>query len=158
MPVEGAKEMIAALKSLGKKGTGCVRKAERDAAKISLAACIAAAPSVTGTTKEALKVRAGRRKRNRVSMTVQLGQEFFQGKAFYAAFNLFGHHIGKRKSHNPKQQARYEKLTGITRKFIPGDNWMKRAWDSVAGEAAATWEQRMKGYLEEAIAGKGSEE
>ena len=156
MPVEGAKEMIAALKTLEKKGTACVRKAQRDAAKVSLSACIAAAPVVTGTTKDALKVRAGRRKRNRVSMMVSLGQEFFQGKTFYAAFNLFGHHIGKRKSHNPKQQARYEALVG-KRKFIPANNWMKLAWNSVAGTAAQTWEKKMKEYLEEAISGKGSE-
>ncbi len=100
---------------------------------------------------------AKRLKRNRIATVVVIGSRFWAefGNTFYAAFNLFGHKIGKRAFKKQKQQAEYERLVvkdgGSARKFIPGNNWAKKASDEVAGSAAQTWEKNMKTYLDQAV-------
>jgi hypothetical protein len=60
-------------------------------------------------------VKAAKRKKGRVGMTVSIGAEMFKGATYYAGFVLYGWLTGRRGSQN--------------RKKIPGTKWANKAFE-----------------------------
>lgn len=83
-----------------------LRKAMRAGAKVILPAARANAPvGAAGRLRKAIRVRAAKRSRKYIGMTVTVGKELFKGDEFYGAFQEFGWKTGKRRSPNRKQIA-----------------------------------------------------
>jgi len=104
-----------------------LRQALRPAVKLVHAAAKRIVPVVSGTSRAALKVRAGKRSRrypNRVTITMGGDAASYKGKAFYLSFNEFGHRHGSRK-------------LGNARKKIAPKRWLKKALKSVEVQARA---------------------
>ena len=137
-------EAAESLKQLGRTTERKIlRKGLRAGAKIIKAAAQADAPSRTGLMARKIKVRAGKSGKGRISVNVGVGAKDFTGKAFYAAFVLFGHRVGSRK-------------LGDSRKIVPANNFLERAFES-SGESAkeaavATWGE----LIEQAAANQGN--
>ena len=67
-----------------------IRQNLRAGAKIVLAQAKENAPVDSGDLKRSLKVRAGKRSRNTISIRVATGKDWFKGDTFYGAFVEFG--------------------------------------------------------------------
>jgi len=67
-----------------------LRKATRAGAKVIQAEAKALVPVDTGALKDAIKVKAGKRKKGRISTLVQVGQGDFKGDTFYGGMIEFG--------------------------------------------------------------------
>lgn len=112
--IEGINEAIKNLKILGDKmQRKAVASSLRDGTKLLKSAVQADAPVKSGATKAAVKVRAGKRKKGKVSMMVSIGEGWFKGATFYAAFDALGHMQGSRKNGD--------------RKHIPGNRYLQNA-------------------------------
>ena len=87
--VEKAKKQLAAFpEKVAKKA---LRKGVRAGAKVVARAMKAGVPRVTGRTRQAIKVRAGKRTRKPVVVArAVVGAGWFKGPTFYAAFVEFG--------------------------------------------------------------------
>ncbi len=109
-----------------------LRKAMRAGAKVILPAARANAPvGASGAVRRGIRVRAAKRSRRYIGITVTLGKGFFQGDEFYGAFQEFGWKTGKRKSSNRRQ--------------VPGKHFLQRAAEQkgkAAGDVviAITWQ------------------
>ncbi len=85
--IKGAKELLRKLKAMDTKlAKKVTRQALRKSAKPMLAAAKSRAPVITGGLRDSLKLRAGRRKKDRVSIAVVTAAGWFKGDQFYAAF------------------------------------------------------------------------
>jgi HK97 gp10 family phage protein len=91
------------------------RKALRDGAKVLQKELLANVPVDSGETKAAIKVRAGKRKKDYIGVLTGLLDGFFNGEVFYAGFNEYGYKTAKGKK-------------------IPGKHWAKKSYE--ATEAA----------------------
>lgn len=113
-----------------------LREALRPAAYIIHAAAQANVPVITGTAKESLKVRAGKRSRGRddVSLAVITASGWFRGPAFYFPFDELGHHFGKRGLPN--------------RRHMPGKRWLRNALQQTEGAARAEAQRRIAEGIE----------
>lgn len=117
-PLQGVPEMLRALKNIDENiANKWARTALRNAAKIVANACRADAPVKSGKTKEAIKVRAGKRSRVRVSMNVVLSSKLFPKGGFYLGFVDRGH----------KTRKSFAKNWTIKR-LIPGTFWAEKAF------------------------------
>lgn len=90
--VEGLPELIKALRLFENKvfNKG-LKKAFRDGSKIIQKAVKDETPKgSSGLLKKAIKVRASKRKKNRIGVNVQIGQGSFKGESFYGGFIEFG--------------------------------------------------------------------
>lgn len=67
-----------------------IRQSVRQALKPVRDAVKQEAPVDTGVLIKAIKVRAGKRKKDRISMAVRIGKGDFVGDQYYAAFQEFG--------------------------------------------------------------------
>src|SRR6185437_13388918 len=124
--LHGMQEAIEALKSLNNKlERKIIRQGLRAGAKVLKSAAQSEAPERTGLLKSSIKVRAGKRTKNSISVNVATSANDFQGKAFYAGFLLYGWRIGKRS-------------LGDARKLQPANNFFKRAFDATGEQAAQT--------------------
>lgn len=83
------------------------------------------APVKTGLVKKSIKIRAVKRKKDRIAMKVTIGKDNFVGKAFYGAFQEFGYKHGSRKL--PPEQ----------RPEVPGKHFMQEAFTHGAPIAEA---------------------
>jgi HK97 gp10 family phage protein len=133
--LEGYSELRSKLDDLGRNAGGRIaRRSLRAGAKVMQAQLRQDAPDVTGQTKAAIKVRAGKRSRTKISMMVTLGKGFFQGSTFYAGFVNWGWLTGRRGS--------------AKRRKIEGTEWLEKSWargkdttvDKVREEVAAAIE------------------
>ncbi|WP_254513878.1 HK97-gp10 family putative phage morphogenesis protein [Anatilimnocola floriformis] len=90
--VEGLPQLIKALGEFEKKIFNKVlKKAFREGAKVSQKAIKALIPKgETGALRKALKVRTLARKKDRVGISVQMGEGSFQGATFYGGFLEWG--------------------------------------------------------------------
>ena len=89
--ITGDKALIKALKALPKLvARRCLRQAMRPAMKMVQTAAKAQAPTKSGLTKKAIKVRAMRRSTKFIGVDVQLGEGDYKGKTFYGAFVNYG--------------------------------------------------------------------
>jgi len=101
-----------------------LREALRPAAKMIQRQAVSNFPERTGTARQSLKVRAGKRSRrtpDQVSIVVITAAGWFKGPAFYVPFVELGHKFGKRSLPNRRQ--------------IPGIHAIKKALDQ-QGETA----------------------
>lgn len=91
MTIVGVEEVERALRALpGKVAKQAIRKPLRAGAKIVLARAKQNVPAESGALKKSLKVRAGKRSRNTISIRVATGKGWFTGETFYGAFVEFG--------------------------------------------------------------------
>lgn len=154
--LKGADEMIAALEKIE---TNIARKHTRTAlragAKVIQKQCQADAPTKTGRTRRAIKVRAGKRMKDAIRMLVTIGQGMFQGVTFYAGFIEYGWKWSrKRNARNRKGKAL---TSGATDKRIPGTQWLHRAFDkSETAAQQAVLESLSESLNEEAAAAPGA--
>ena len=97
MELIGGKELDNALQELERKLARKIGvQALRAGAKIILAKARANAPVKSGALKAAIKIRAGRSRKGERRVRVIVGDKWFTGDEFYAAFVEFGHKSGKR--------------------------------------------------------------
>lgn len=90
--ITGLKELDKKLQALpGKVAKKVLRQALRKALKPVKAAVQANAPVLTGQTRAAVRFKAGRRTKNRVTLNVQVGEGDYKGDQFYASFLEFGY-------------------------------------------------------------------
>lgn len=95
--VTGIKGLDKALKALPAKiEKKVLRQAMRKGVKPIQAAAKANVPVRSGTLKKAIKVRAMKRKKDRLGVLVIVGQGDFKGETFYGAMIEYGHFAGKR--------------------------------------------------------------
>ena len=121
--IDGLKELQNALLDLEPKvARKYATKSLREAMKLILEEARSRCPVKSGATKKALRIRAGRNKKGYRSVTVVIGNKWFTGEEFYAAFVLFGHRQGSRK-------------LGNARKEIPANPWLEQA--AIAKEGAS---------------------
>ena len=141
--IVGAKELEAALKALPKTvANKVVRKALRSGGKVILGAMKAKCPVETGALLKALKVRAGRRRRNSYTIVVGASSKDFTGKQFYASFVEMGHLQGSRK-------------LGSNRKMIPAKPFMRPAYEQSKDTATTQTLDELKSGIEQAAANGG---
>lgn len=138
--IEGADEILRALKEVEPKfAKKAVRKAMRVGLKPMLTAARSNAPVKTGRIKKAIRIKAAKRKRNRVGVRIAIGDQNFVGKGFYGAFQEFGWKTGRRDS-DPS-----------SRNEIPGKHFMENAFDSKGSEAMAITRDELKKNLDETV-------
>ncbi len=139
----GPEELLLQLKDLEAKVSGnLMRKALRAGSKICAAQMRADAPVVSGATRDAIKVKAMKRSRNRVGMAVSVGMGWFKGTTFYAGFVEFGHKIGKR----PGKAAIRAGLD--KRAKVEGTHWMLNAFNKSEPAAAEKIYETLKAGLD----------
>lgn len=133
--VEGFDECIKAIRELEQEYPRTVfGRALRAGAKVILASLVSLAPVRSGDTRGALKVRAGKRRKNFQSMVAGIPEGFFKGDQFYAGFVNYGWKTGKRGSANRRQ--------------IPGEHWAEIGFDDVKDAALARVTQVLKEHVE----------
>jgi HK97 gp10 family phage protein len=139
----GDREIAQKFKTLPTKVANKVlRQALRPAAKIVLEQAKKEVPVVTGALKKSLKVRAGKRRKGSVKVLVQTAEGFFKGKTYYGGFVHFGHRIGSRR-------------LGDSRKLVPPNPFVSRAFEAKSNEALATTERLIAEGVERESLGKG---
>jgi hypothetical protein len=138
--LRGDKEMINALSQLEVNvATKLLRRSLRAGAKVIAAGMQGDAPEGggddphAGRTKAAIKVRAGKRSRNKISMVAGVFGSAFKG-LFYAGFVALGR--------KPKGRSAR----------IPGTNWAKKSFNHNAERAMDAGAEQMRTDLAEEIA------
>jgi HK97 gp10 family phage protein len=121
--VEGVTEAVKGLDELERKMQNkIIRKGLRAGGKVWRDAARGEAPTRSGKTRRAIKVRAGKRTKDSISVSVGISDKDYSGEAFYAAFVLYGHRVGRRS-------------LGDARKLVPANNFLERAYNQ-SGQAA----------------------
>jgi HK97 gp10 family phage protein len=124
--VKGLSEALAELRTLETKvAKKMVRKAGREGMKPVRAAAIAATAvfkNPTGATQKAIKIRSGRARRGVIRFIVGVGEKWFRGATFYAAFVEMGHYLGKRSGGH-----KAAKLANGRRR-VEGLHWLRAAY------------------------------
>lgn len=136
-----------------------VRQALRAAAKVSQVAMISSAPVGSGATKQSLKVRAGKKRQNKVNYFAGLTRKLFTGKQWYAAAVELGHKQGKRIRTSKKDSKTirdYAAAKNAARVQVPAKHWMKLAFEKSAQAAADTACKKIAEGIEKAAQGKSS--
>ena len=112
-----------------------LRQAMRAALKPIKATAKADAPVLTGQTRAAIKIKAGKqRKKGCIRLNVVIGEGDYKGDQFYGSFQEYGYHNHK------------------TGKLIPGKHFMKKAFDSQKGNAKNIVEVMVASGISSAIA------
>lgn len=138
--VLGAKELDKALGDLDVKvATKVLDKALRKAAKPLLDAARDMAPERTGALKRSIKVRKGKSRNGLRSVVIGVGDKWFLGDEFYAAFQEFGHKQGSRKLANREQ--------------VPGEHFIEHAYDEQKEAAANALIATLRALIEKVAAG-----
>jgi HK97 gp10 family phage protein len=89
--VDGVEDVVRKLQSLTPKlQAQALRKATREGAKVIQREAKALAPVQTGALRDSIKVKAGKRKKGRISTLIQVGQGDFKGDTFYGAMVEYG--------------------------------------------------------------------
>lgn len=133
--ITGAKELQRKLDALPRKTASKIeRKGLRNAAKIVLAEAKRQVPVDTGFLRSKIKVRVGKRRKDRISINVQVGAGDFKGKSFYGGPVHYGHRVGKRTAGMRRAQ-RKGGIVGDTRKAIPATPFMTGAFELKKQEA-----------------------
>ncbi len=123
--ITGIKEIDRAFKQLEPKlARKVIRQSIRAALKPVASEVKADSPVATGLLRSAIKVRAGKRARNSISLVVIIGEGDFKGETFYGAFQEYG---------TSRQ---------------PGKHYMRRAFDTKAEAARAQIEELIKAGIE----------
>lgn len=89
--VIGSRKLKRVMEGLPKKiQSKILRTGLRKAIKLVADRVRTLVPRDTGQLRKSIKVRAGKRKRNRISITAQTGEGFFKGKTYYGGFQEYG--------------------------------------------------------------------
>jgi HK97 gp10 family phage protein len=121
-----------------KLGDKAVKKGLREGEKVIQKEAKKNAPRKTGQTKKAIKVKALRKRKDSYAVDLQIGKGDYKGDQFYASFQEFGWHAGKRK-------------LGDNRKWIEGKHFMERAYQSKSDQAAEVAVNTIVDGLEQAV-------
>jgi len=114
MVVKGGPRLERNLRELATKDLKAVlRKAMRAGAKVILPAAKANTPLDSGQLKRSIRVRATKRSRTHVGITVVTGKEFFKGDFYYGGMQEFGWKTGRRGTGN--------------RRPVPGKHFLQKA-------------------------------
>jgi HK97 gp10 family phage protein len=131
-----ARSAIKGLETLDKKmGKKYVRKALRSACKVTLSAAKSTAPVASGLLKRNIKIRSAKSNSRFINMVVGVGDKWFTGTTFYAAFVAFGHKMGKR-------------ALGDSRKQIPANEWFEKAYHDTSSSAIDTFSEVLSDLIE----------
>jgi HK97 gp10 family phage protein len=150
LKVTGLKEVEAALKTLpARVAKKVLRQAMRKGQKIVQAEVKALAPVRTGATRKAVKVRAGKRKKDTVRINVQIGKGDYKGATYYAAFPEYGTKGSGRKGKHGTEGAQ----TG--RGGQRAQHYMKRAFEAAGQRAADTTMEAIVAGIENEATKKG---
>lgn len=126
--VKGLDELRKKLDSLGKVQAGkFLRTSMREAMKPVRDAAVSVAPYNTGATKASIKLKAAKLKNRNPGIEVVIGEGWFKGKTFYAAFIEFG----------------YTLRNGVK---MPGKGWLRKCYldnrkSSSQAAMNATWKR-----------------
>jgi HK97 gp10 family phage protein len=142
----GGEELRRKLLTIDKKVAKQISsQALRAGAKVMLDATRRITPVISGTLKRSLKVRAGKRKKDRVSFQVQTRDGDYKGETFYGAFVNFGHRVGKRKAR------RNSRTFNDTRKEVPANPFMARGFELSKNAALSKVTDVLKSGIEAAV-------
>lgn len=121
-----------------------VQGATRESAKVIAAQVKSNAPVKSGSLRRSIKVRAIRRSRKRIGMriTTWSGDNLYQGKQFYAAFQEFGWKTGSRRNTRDAiakgEGKRLASLANVkARRQVEGSHFMLAAAKSKRAAAVA---------------------
>ena len=124
-----------------------IRKAMRESLRPVKAAVYAMEREghlTTGFTSENVQLRSGKRKKNRITAQVIIGEGWYKGATFYAAFEEYGHFVGSRAL--------------VYRNYHEGSHRMERAFNQTAQQAKADCEWMIRLAVDHAVnqLGKGN--
>lgn len=131
-PIEGATKLRKKLFALGPRiAKKVLRESIRPAAKLIQADAKSNVAVDTGALRKSIKVRALKRSRSRVGMTVTTNStdNMFKGKTFYGGFLEYGHRHGKRTNEIKRAQKKKAPAADL-RPLVPARPFMKPAFDS----------------------------
>jgi HK97 gp10 family phage protein len=138
----GAEDLLARLKTLEPKlAKKVLRQSIRAGAKLVLEDVKARAPVRSGLVRSKLRVRAARRKKDRIAINVTTAEGDYVGKTFYAPMVELGHHSGKRA--RGASHRRGARLRSDGRKFIEGRHFIKAAFEARQQAAAELIQQQI---------------
>jgi len=155
--ITGVKEICDKLDRLTKnEGRAALRKGLRAGANC-MAPTIKALTPVSkdprdkhrGLLKRSVKVRAGKKSRDTVSIRAGFGKKWFTGPTFYAPFELWGHKWGKRKA---KGVIRRE---GDNRPEYKGNDFIRKAFAQRGRQAADIAKQTIVAEIDKIVASRG---
>ncbi len=166
LQVVGDKEWIRKLTRLEKRDSRRIlRQAFRAGAKMIADKAKQLAPGgrakgqkrskATGRLRKAIRVRAAKRSRRYIYYVARVGAEWFKGETFYAGFQEWGWHAGKRGRSSKEyraaaQEARRRGATFRGRRFVKGKFFMKRAAQQTGRAAAAKAISMIRSGIEQA--------
>lgn len=134
--MEGMEELDRKLKLLAfPEARKVISSSLRAGAKVEHQAAKAAVPTLTGKLLQNIKVRAGKRKKNYVTVHVMIGKQYWTGEAWYGAAVEFGHRLGSRK-------------LGNSRKQIPGEHFLEYTAEETAQAVIAKIAETTKTLIE----------
>jgi HK97 gp10 family phage protein len=129
-----------------------LRKSLRQGAKIVQTEAKATAPVHLGLMRRMIRILPGRTKGGTVSILVGISKKWFTGKAFYAAFVVFGHFTGRRLRLNTKgpeaRETYRQKSLEAGRRFVQGNPFLDEALASRETEVVDTIGASLKQQIE----------
>jgi HK97 gp10 family phage protein len=149
--IHGHEEVMQRLRDLDEKTEKQIfRVGLKAGANVVLPVAESLAPERSGRMRANLKVRNGGSNKKRVRISVGASAKDFSGPAFYTGFVLWGHKIGKRIRRallriRPELDAR---------KTVPGDDFIKHAYDETKQAALDTAMSTMAQQIESIASGK----
>jgi len=154
--ISGVAEICDKLERLSKnEGRSALRKGLRAGANYLAPTIKSLTPVSTdprdkhkGLLKRSVKVRAGKKSRDTVSVRAGFGQKWFTGPTFYAPFELWGHKWGKRLA---KGVVRRE---GDNRPEYKGNDFIRKAFDQRGKQAADITKQTILAEIEKIVSAK----
>jgi HK97 gp10 family phage protein len=127
---------IKGLENLEKKvGKTYLRKSLRTAAKPTLSLAKSTSPVRTGATQRGIKMRAGRSKKNRISVVVGISRKWMDSATWYGSFEAFGHKAG-------------QIALGASRTQVAPNEWLDKAYEQTASGAIPIFETTIRGLIE----------
>lgn len=139
LTLDGGEQTLKRLALLKKSLRGkIVRSALRAGGKISQKKAQALAPrGATGRLAKRIRVRAMKRKRDRIGYSVVSGKKDYAGETYYAAFVDQGHHIGRRSLPD--------------REYVPGRKFFEQAFNETKTAAAAAINAKIRAGIRAAL-------
>lgn len=122
--IKGMKKVAKKLSKLDAKlAKKTLRRGLRAGAKVVGKEARSLAPVKSGLTKKSHKVRAAKGEKGEIKIKVGVGDGWFKGDTFYAAFVHYGHKVGSRK-------------LGDKRTTTEPNPWIEKAYDRTKQQAA----------------------
>jgi HK97 gp10 family phage protein len=131
-----ASRAVKGIEDLERKLRGSfIRKSLRASTKPTAKLATSTAPEKTGLMKSQIKTRSGGVKKGTYKMTVGVSKKNFTGTAFYFAFEIFGHRVGKRE-------------LGDARKMVPKNDFMDKAYEATANGSIEIFRETITDFID----------